>query len=160
MNSSKNDKRVKVGQLLWIKLMRSPLMCEPSWSWSVMIITWPYLRVFRSSSDEYFLLYCRPRILMRLLISALSIIWNHTFCQLHLGCVLLHNLCCSLFLVEFRIARIQHGMSLQKKRSDHFFFSYSVQSTLAMQTPCYYGHSNNTDSKVYYRHLAKMNSRY
>ena len=52
-------------------------MCDPSWSWSVMIITWPYLRVFRSSSDEYFLLYCRPRILMRLLISALSIIWNH-----------------------------------------------------------------------------------
>ena len=95
MNSSKNGKRVKFGQLLWIKLMRSPLMCEPSWSWSVMIITWPYLKVFRSSSDEYFLLYCRPRILIKLLISALSRIWNHTFSQL-----------CVTFLFSFQFSYI------------------------------------------------------
>ena len=82
MNSSKNGKRVKVGQLLWIKLMRSPLMCEPSWSWSVMIMTWPYLKLLRSSSEAYFLLYCRPRILIKLLISAFSRIWNDTVSQL------------------------------------------------------------------------------
>ena len=53
-------------------------MWEPSWSWSVMIMMWPYLKLLRSSSVEYFLLYWRPTILIRLLISAFSRICNHT----------------------------------------------------------------------------------
>ena len=61
-----------------MKLIRSPLMREPSWSWSVMIMIWPYLKLLRSSSDVYFLLYWRPTILIRLLISAFSSICNHT----------------------------------------------------------------------------------
>lgn len=43
-----------------------------------MIMIWPYLKLLRSSSDVYFLLYWRPTILIRLLISAFSRICNHT----------------------------------------------------------------------------------
>ena len=31
------------GQKWWIMLKKSPLICDPSWSWSVMSITLPYL---------------------------------------------------------------------------------------------------------------------
>ena len=81
--------------------------------------------------------------------SKLALITFAQYCTVHLGCLLLHNLYSSLFLVEFRIASIKHGMSLRKEHSDYFFFSYSVQSTFALRTPCYYGHTNNTDSKVH-----------
>lgn len=39
---------------------------------------WPYRKLLRSSSLVYFLLYWRPTILIRLLISAFSRICNHT----------------------------------------------------------------------------------
>ena len=73
INSSRNGNFKSSGQLWWMKLMSNPLMCEPSWSWSVMIISRPYRKALRSSIERYFLPYCNPMILTMLLISAFSI---------------------------------------------------------------------------------------
>lgn len=122
MNSSKNGKRVKFGQLLWIKLMRSPLICEPSWSWSVIIITWPYLKLFRSSSVEYFLLYCRPRILIRLFISALSRIWNHKSAISFGPCSFYSTTCILSVLVPVWEHKNMHKILIPKNENNIIFF--------------------------------------
>ena len=81
MNSTTTFLLKRLGQKWCIKLIRSPLIWDPSWSWSVMIISLPYRNVFNFSGSSYFSLNWRPMILITLLISAFSIIWNksHTY---------------------------------------------------------------------------------
>mmetsp|Transcript_98086 Transcript_98086/g.245798 ORF Transcript_98086/g.245798 Transcript_98086/m.245798 type:complete len:237 (+) Transcript_98086:1997-2707(+) len=55
-----------------MRLMIKPLMCEPSKSWSAMIMMEPYLKPFNSSS--YSRLKSKPMILMMFWISSLAII--------------------------------------------------------------------------------------
>mmetsp|Transcript_14026 Transcript_14026/g.33367 ORF Transcript_14026/g.33367 Transcript_14026/m.33367 type:complete len:220 (-) Transcript_14026:1130-1789(-) len=57
------------GNQCWIKLMIRPLMCEPSWSWSVMIMMEPYLRPLAS---RYSLLASKAKIFRTWSISLFS----------------------------------------------------------------------------------------
>ena len=48
-------------------------MCDPSWSWSVMIMMWPYRSDLTLS---YAVPWRRPRICLMYEISALFMIWS------------------------------------------------------------------------------------
>ena len=98
INSSRNGNFKSSGQLWWMKLMSNPLMCDPSWSWSVMIIKRPYRKAFKSSIVRYFFPYCNPMILTMLLISAFSINYRnkHQFLFISHTCKYLSHRYCTL----------------------------------------------------------------
>lgn len=60
------------GQKWWIKFIIKPLIWEPSISWSVIIITEPYLSDFKST---YCLSFYSPIILIKFSISSFYIIY-------------------------------------------------------------------------------------
>ena len=74
MNSTKNPGILKSdGKCACRKLISKPLMWDPSWSWSVMIMMWPYRRLFTLS---YAVPCRRPKICLMYVISALFMIWS------------------------------------------------------------------------------------
>ena len=72
-NSHRNPGRETSSGQKWCRNDTTrPLMCVPSWSWSVMIMTRPYRRSSGSWGETgYFLSSTSPKIVMRFIISAL-----------------------------------------------------------------------------------------
>lgn len=77
---------IKDGQKWWMKFIINPFICDPSESWSVIIITLPYLKDFRSL---YYLSFYNPMIFIKFSISSFSIIYfadaSRTFSNLPLN---------------------------------------------------------------------------
>ena len=63
-NSQMKSLRCKSsGQKWWIMLKKSPLICDPSWSWSVMSITLPYLVHSKHRMYQVLISCCPPQVL-------------------------------------------------------------------------------------------------